>query len=84
MKRRFKGPAAWVNLGDMGVPESGFYALDKKGKALSRPLRRLVAVQHRASAKHHYRDAEPHEHSPPIGKVIELEYSGQGKGDITA
>lgn len=84
MKRRFKGPVGWVNEGDMGVPESGFYALDKAGKQLARPLKRLVAVQHRKTTKHHYRVAGPDEHSPPIGKVIELEYEGQGKGELIA
>jgi hypothetical protein len=81
---RFRGPVAWVNIGEQGVPESGFYALTRDGKALARPLRRLVAVQHRLNSKHHYRDARPDEHSPPVGRVIELEYDGQGKGNVAA
>lgn len=81
---RFRGHVAWVNEGGQGVPESGFYALTSDGKSLARPLRRLVAVQHRFSSKHHYRDARPDEHSPPPGRIVDLEYVGLSKGDIAA
>lgn len=81
---RYRGHVAWVNQGDLGVPESGFYALTKDGRSLARPLRRLVAVQHRFSSKHHYRDAREDEHSPPPGRIVGLSIEMVGKGEITA
>ena len=81
---RYRGPVAWVNEGDMGVPESGFYALTKDGKAIARPLKRLVAVQHKGRDSHHYRVAKAAEHSPPAGNVIELEVDAEGKGEVEA
>lgn len=81
---RFRGHVAWVNQGDLGVPESGFYALTRDGKQLARPLRRLVAVQHRFSSKHHYRDAREDEHSPGIGRIVGLDFVGNAKGDLIA
>lgn len=80
--RRYKGPVCWVNEGDLDVPESGFYALDKQGRELLQPLKRLVAVQHTDSDEHHYREAADDEHSPPVGNVIELEAEALGETDM--
>jgi len=79
--RKYRGHACWVNA-DEGVPESGFYALDKKGRVLVQPLQRLVAVQHSRSDGHHYRKAKPDEHSPPIGNVIEFDLDVEGKTEV--
>jgi hypothetical protein len=81
--KRYRGPVAWVNEED-GVPESGFYALTKNGKDLAKPLKRLVAVQHKGRDSHHYRVAKADEHSPPIGNVIEIELEATGKGQVEA
>jgi hypothetical protein len=81
-EKRFKGYACWINEGDADVPESGFYALDKHGRELAQPLRRLVAVQLADSDEHYYRDAADDEHSPPVGNVIELEAETVGEATM--
>jgi hypothetical protein len=74
----------WVNEPEHDVPESGFYALDRKGRELVQPLVRLVAVQHRMTGAHHYRKAGPGEHSPPVGNVVDFDLDVEGKTDMTA
>jgi len=65
------------------VPESGFYALDDRGRELVRPLVRLVAVQHKWTTAHHYRIAKPDEHSPPVGRLVTFDLDVEGKAELT-
>jgi hypothetical protein len=77
---RHRGPVAWFP--DADVP--GFYALTPDGKRALEPVLHLVAVQPRWRQKHYYRKAEPGETSPPPGRIVDLEFEGEGKGKVTA
>lgn len=77
---KYRGPVAWFP--DADVP--GFYALTEDGKRLLEPVLHLVAVQPRWRQKHYYRSALSGEKSPPPGRIVDLEFKGQGKGEVSA
>lgn len=84
---RWDGPAAWCD--DASVDHRrGFYALTDDGKALRRPLVRLVGVDDApgdpTDGAWHLEVAGPDDPPQKEGRIVSFEFEGQGRAGVAS